>query len=269
MSPPVGRPPPSSSRRPGTSARSGTTAARAGGQAGRSPQARAAPRRDEDRVERARPAAPTRVAQYTIREGGPYTFDTIATELRVRRRALMRANPGVDAETLRVGQRLDLPTERVPRMPRLPTRPGGARFTYPELRTAIERSARNHRISPMTIAGIIAQESSYRNLVIHRDGTGRGLIGLDSGGQLDNYLRWAGAPAIDPEGDERVLTPELQIEFLAMRIREMMDDNHWTEARAIIGWHASARFDSEAREYGAHIRRKIAGVRRGDFDTVP
>lgn len=220
-------------------------------------------------MERARPATPTRVAHYTIREGGPYTFDTIATELRVRRRALMRANPGVGAESLRVGQRLDLPAERVPRMTRLPTRPGGARFTYPELRPAIESSARRHRVSPMTIAGIIAQESSYRNLVIHRDGTGRGLIGLDSGGQLDNYLRWAGAPAIDPAGDERVLTPEVQIEFLAMRIREMMDDNGWTEARAIIGWHASARFDIEAQDYGDHVRDKITAVRRGDFDTVP
>jgi LAS superfamily LD-carboxypeptidase LdcB len=92
----------------------------------------------------------------TIRRGD--TFSSIARRQNVSVGRLMRANPGVEARKLRVGQRINVPGSRDE------FQAGPARRSTTPARTATtrERSTRNTRTTPST-TGPASQRVPYRN----------------------------------------------------------------------------------------------------------
>ena len=61
------------------------------------------------------------------------------------------------------------------------------------------------------------QESGFRNYIVHNDGTGHGLFGLDDGGLLPDYERWSGT-YVGRGSLASTIPPEKQIEYAAMML---------------------------------------------------
>ncbi len=83
----------------------------------------------------------------------------------------------------------------------------------------IQKYAEKYGVDPRVLAGIIAQESGFKNYGVHRDGTGHGLIGLDDNGLLPSFERWSGQH-FGRGASARTIPPELQVEFLAKTMAE-------------------------------------------------
>jgi soluble lytic murein transglycosylase-like protein len=124
----------------------------------------------------------------------------------------------------------------------------------------ITKHAKAFGVDPIIMAAIVAQESSNRNLIVHRDGTGHGLIGLDDGGLKgdfeDEYDLKVGRGS-----NARRIPPEKQIEFLAMTLAEGTKDfgNVWVAVRA---WHAgrAGRNRAEGKKYERDVKKRIPEV---------
>lgn len=121
----------------------------------------------------------------------------------------------------------------------------------------IDQYARQYGVDPKVLAGIIAQESSFKNWGVHHDGTGHGLIGLDDNGLLPDFERWSGM-SIGRGASARTIPPEKQIEYLAKTIGEMTQryGDSFAAARA---WHRGpgGMNDSRGRHYEDLIRGHI------------
>lgn len=135
-----------------------------------------------------------------------------------------------------------------------------AELSLQQLAPWIHKYAAQYGVDPMKIAGVVAQESSFINHDVHRDGTGHGLVGLDDKGLLPDFERWSGL-RVGRGRQARVIAPEKQIEFLARTLANFTErfGDDWSAVRA---WHAGAggRNRPHAREY--------EGLIRGRFDEV-
>jgi len=67
-----------------------------------------------------------------------------------------------------------------------------AQLSLQQLWPTIQKYAAQYGVDPKVMAGIVAQESSFKNHTVHRDGTGHGLIGLDDNGLLPDFEKFAG-----------------------------------------------------------------------------
>jgi hypothetical protein len=83
----------------------------------------------------------------------------------------------------------------------------------------IQQCANHYGTDARIMAEIVAQESSFRNLIVHHDGTGHGLIGLDDGGLLSDFEQWTGQ-GFGRGAGARTIPPEWQIEYLAKTLAE-------------------------------------------------
>jgi len=133
-------------------------------------------------------------------------------------------------------------------------------FTLAELAPTIIANAKKYAVNPRLLAGIIKQESTYKNYIVHNDGTGHGLIGLDDNGLKPDFERWSGFKV--GRGASAVsIPPGKQIEFLAMTIstlaRNYYQGNQFAAARE---WHAGAGgFDgADGRLYERLVRGHMA-----------
>jgi hypothetical protein len=123
------------------------------------------------------------------------------------------------------------------------------------------------------MAGIIMQESGFRNFQVHRDGTGHGLIGLDDNGLLPDFERWSGM-RVGRGASAATIPPEKQIEYLAMKLGEM-SRQYGSPFAAARAWHRGpgAMNDSRGRHYEslirAHIARLFPGGRTPPGAKVP
>lgn len=124
----------------------------------------------------------------------------------------------------------------------------------------IAKYAEKYGANPQLMAAVVAQESSFINHGVHRDGTGHGLIGLDDKGLLPDFERWSGL-RVGRGRHANTIPPEKQIEFLAMKLSKLTEKfaNEWEAVRA---WHGGTggRNRPHAREYELIIRGRIPEI---------
>lgn len=196
---------------------------------------------------------------------------TIGQRYGVTADALAAANGMRPGEYIYPGQVLRLPnsTGPAPSKPApstpAPTAPSGlstaenAQFTFQQLWPYIQRYSQQYGADPKVVAGIIAQESTFKNHRVHRDGTGHGLIGLDDNGRLPDFERWSGLK-IGRGRSAKTIPPEKQIEYLAKTIGDLTRNhrgNAWAAAREWHRGHPSKIWDAAGSRYEQLIRAKV------------
>lgn len=112
---------------------------------------------------------------------------------------------------------------------------GNAQLGLQQLWPHIQAYAKKYGADPKVLAGIVQQESGFKNYLVHRDGTGHGLIGLDDNGLLPSFEKWAGEHYGRGYG-AKAIEPEKQIEFLAKTIGEYAD-KYGGSLAAARAWH--------------------------------
>lgn len=145
----------------------------------------------------------------------------------------------------------------------LPTLPHtrNAEISVETLAPWIQKFSAQYRANPQLVAAIVAQESSFVNHRVHRDGTGHGLIGLDDNGLLPEFEKWAGVK-VGRGDDASTIAPAKQIEFLAKKLSELTKKFHGREWEAVRAWHGGVkgRNRAHARDYETIIRGRIAEI---------
>jgi hypothetical protein len=142
----------------------------------------------------------------------------------------------------------------------LPNEPPNRAFTFDELWPHIRTAGDTYAANPQVLTGIIYQESGFKNWLVHADGTGHGLIGLDDNGLLPDFERWSGYP-VGRGSNARSIPPELQLTYLAKEIATMARNRGGDAMAACREWHrgASKMNDPQGFHYQeliqAHIRR--------------
>lgn len=125
----------------------------------------------------------------------------------------------------------------------------------------IQKYSAQYGANPQLVAAVVAQESSFINHGVHRDGTGHGLIGLDDNGLLPDFEAWAD---VDVGRGRRAQTiaPETQIEFLAMKLAQLTEKFDGDEYEAVRAWHAGVggRNRRNGVAYEALIRGRISEI---------
>lgn len=125
----------------------------------------------------------------------------------------------------------------------------------------IHKYAEQYGANPQIVAAVVAQESSFINHGVHRDGTGHGLIGLDDNGLLPDFERWSGTQ-VGRGRRAATIAPEKQIEFLAMTLANLTEKFGGREWEAVRAWHGGSggRNRPHAREYETLIRGRIPEI---------
>lgn len=125
----------------------------------------------------------------------------------------------------------------------------------------IGKYAEQYGANPQLVAAVVAQESSFINHAVHRDGTGHGLIGLDDNGLLPDFERWSGT-SVGRGRRAATIPPEQQIEFLAMKLGQLTEKFGGDEMEAVRAWHAGVggRNRPNGVEYENLIRGRIPQI---------
>ncbi|WP_342381215.1 C39 family peptidase [Myxococcus stipitatus] len=122
-----------------------------------------------------------------------------------------------------------------------------AQLNLQQLWPYIEKYAQKYGADPKVLAGIVAQESSFKNHGVHADGTGHGLIGLDDNGLLPSFEKWSGMQ-VGRGANAKTIPPEKQMEFLAKTIGDLTK-KHGSGMAAAREWHRGAGAMNDARGY--------------------
>jgi peptidoglycan hydrolase-like protein with peptidoglycan-binding domain len=133
-------------------------------------------------------------------------------------------------------------------------------FTLTELTPTINAYAQKYHVDPKLLAGIIKQESTYQNHIVHDDGTGHGLIGLDDNGLKGDFEKWSGL-RVGSGADAISIPPAKQIEFLAKTISVLSTQYYGGDQMAAAReWHAGAGGVNKADglEYEQLVRGHLA-----------
>ncbi len=136
-----------------------------------------------------------------------------------------------------------------------------AELDVTQLAPWIAKYAEKYGANPQLVAAVVAQESSFINFGVHRDGTGHGLIGLDDNGLLPDFETWSG---LDVGRGRRAdtIAPEKQIEFLSMKLAALTEKFGGDEWEAVRAWHAGVggRDRANGREYETIIRARVPQI---------
>lgn len=133
-----------------------------------------------------------------------------------------------------------------------------------QLAPFIYKYADQYGVDPQIMGAVVAQESSFTNYGVHRDGTGHGLIGLDDNGLLPDFERWSGL-RVGRGSRANTIAPEKQIEFLAKTLSDFTERTGGDQWEAVRAWHAGfgGRNSRNGTEYESLVRGRfpeIAGV---------
>lgn len=141
------------------------------------------------------------------------------------------------------------------------TRVRDAEISVTTLAPWIAKYADKHGVNPQIVAAVVAQESSFINHGVHRDGTGHGLIGLDDNGLLPDFERWSGS-RVGRGHRANTIAPEKQIEFLAMKLAQLTEKFGGREWEAVRAWHGGngGRNRPHAKQYEQMIRGRIPQI---------
>jgi hypothetical protein len=139
-------------------------------------------------------------------------------------------------------------------------------FSLNELMPTIQRYAAQYGTDARVLAAIVAQESSFTNHLVHRDGTGHGLIGLDDGGLKPDFEQWVrntkGVPGytIGNGANAISIRPDWQMEYLAKTIAELTPKYGGNIMMAAREWHTGAGgvFSGEGALYEQLIRQRMS-----------
>lgn len=112
---------------------------------------------------------------------------------------------------------------------------GSERERFQQMWPSIQRYAQQYGVNPQTVAAVIRQESSFRNLRVHNDGTGHGIAGLDDGGRRREFEQWSGL-RIGPGRNANVVSVDKQVEFLS-RTLAASTRRYGSENAAVREWH--------------------------------
>jgi Transglycosylase SLT domain len=125
----------------------------------------------------------------------------------------------------------------------------------------IQKYAEKYGANPQLVAAVVAQESSFTNFGVHRDGTGHGLVGLDDNGLLPDFEAWSGLN-VGRGRRANTIAPEKQIEFLSKKLGELTEKFGGDEWEAVRAWHAGVKGRDRAngREYETIIRGRIPEI---------
>lgn len=145
-------------------------------------------------------------------------------------------------------------------LPSLP-RARNAAIDVTTLAPWIAKYADKYGANPQLMAAVVAQESSFVNHGVHRDGTGHGLIGLDDKGLLPDFEKWSGVK-VGRGKRANTIAPEKQIEFLAMKLAKLTEKFGGNEWEAVRAWHGGTggRNRPHAKEYERIIRGRIPEI---------
>lgn len=128
-------------------------------------------------------------------------------------------------------------------------------FTFEELRPAIEQASALHGVDHRVIAGILRQESSFKNWRVHHDGTGHGLVGLDDNGLLPDFENWCGQ-SFGRGHSASSIPPGLQIVYCAKTIAAY-SAQLGSDINGARAWHRGQGLWHDER--GAHYASLIRG----------
>jgi murein DD-endopeptidase MepM/ murein hydrolase activator NlpD len=224
---------------------------------------------------------------YVVRAGD--SLSGIAQRFGTTVDALQRANNISNPNLIYVGQTLIIPsggsTPTPPTTPGTPTPAPGTlsnapnhQFTLQELWPTIAHYGNQYGFDPKILAGMVFQESSFKNHLVHLDGTGHGLLGYDDNGLLGDFERWVRATKPGQQNysagrghNAASIPPDWQIEYAAKKLSEF--------SRAYGGPHAAARAwhrgpglmdDSLGQRYEQLIRNHVNTLfPGGQTPTIP
>jgi soluble lytic murein transglycosylase-like protein len=134
-----------------------------------------------------------------------------------------------------------------------------------ELYPHIQKYANQYGFDPQVLAGMVFQESSLINHIVHRDGTGHGLLGYDDNGLLPDFEAWVRRTQPGQEnfragrGANAVsIQPEWQLEYAAMKLAQF-SRTYGGDYAAARAWHRGpgGMNDSLGRHYENLIRGHV------------
>lgn len=131
-------------------------------------------------------------------------------------------------------------------------------FSLEQLWPVIKAAGTEFGFDPQVEAGIMFQESSWRNWRVHADGTGHGLLGLDDHGMLPGFEAWSGI--VVGRGQAAIsipIVPQIRYGALALADYARRLGGPYAAARA---WHRGEALmnDPAGRRYEALIRAHVA-----------
>src|SRR5262249_49782932 len=92
-------------------------------------------------------------------------------------------------------------------------------FSFQELWPCIQSAAAEYGTDAQVIAGIVQQESHFKNFIVHDDGTGHGLVGIDDNGLMSDFEGWSGLSC--GRGAAAIaIPPAVQLEYCARTIAD-------------------------------------------------
>lgn len=208
------------------------------------------------------PVAPAGGSVYVVVEGD--TLSGIAVQFGRSQAQLLAANPDiVNPDLIFVGQQLVIPPAGAPTTRPLVSEEGACSIPntpnmfigFPLLWPCIQAAAKEFGADAKVMTAIVHQESGFKNFLIHFDGTGHGLIGLDDNGLKPSFEAWCGQSFGKGE-DSRSIPPSLQVRFLAKTIGELTQ-LHGDAIAAAREWHAGRGGMNGA--HGVHYEALIRG----------
>ena len=188
---------------------------------------------------------------YTIQSGD--TLSGIATRHNTSVSELMRLNPWItNPDVIQVGWTIQVPSGSPGPGPGpvpgpVPTGPLSNelnhQFSLQETWPYIKHYANQHGFDPRVLAGMIQQESNFKNYQVHFDGTGHGLLGLDDNGLLGDFEGWVRRTKPGQESyyagrgaSAASIPPEWQIEYAAQKLASYKNA-YGSDFAAARAWH--------------------------------